>query len=736
MPNIATRALRWPRQGAYVSPFLFVVCLFVVTIPQHVSAQQSGTLVVSVQSTTGPVVGAEVLVGSATGTTNAEGLVSMSIPPGMVDVVVTRAGYDPAATPVEIRAGAETRIEIAMRPQSEIEETVIVTATRSERRVEDAPLRVEVVPSEEVQEKIAMAPGDVSMLLAETNGLRVQTTSPSVGGASVRIQGLSGRYTQILADGLPLYGGQSGSVGILQIPPMDLAQVEVIKGVASALYGMSAIGGVVNLVSRRPRADQPEREVLFNQTSHRGTDAALWLAQSVSEDWGFSLLGGTHWQQRSDLDGDGWTDLPMFRRGQIRPRLLWDNGAGQSVLVTVGAMNEQRRGGTLPGAVAPDGRPHAEHLDTLRVDTGLVGRFLIPGRRILAVRGSAVTQRHNRTFGDVTEEDRSRTWFNEMSVTGTNGDHTWVGGVALQRDTFQSIDVPRFNFAYTTPGVFLQDDYALSSVMTVSASGRVDVHSEFGTFLSPRLSALFRPMETISVRISGGRGHFAPLPFTDETDATGLTPVAPLLALEPEHANSFSADVTWSRPLFEVTTTGFYSRIENALAYRPGNGLYAGEIVNADGPTLTRGTEVIARFHADDLDVILTHMFVWSTEMDDSAVGRREVPLNPRHTAAFDVLWEVGQSQIGVEAFYTGRQVLEDNPYREAGSPYLLWGVLFTHRIGPALLYVNTENLGDVRQTKHERLLFPRRLSDGRWSTDAWAPLDGRTLNAGLRFRF
>ena len=100
-----------------------------------------------------------------------------------------------------------------------IEESVTVTATRTDRRIEDEPTRVEVVPSDEVQEKIMMTPGDVSMLLNETNGLRVQTTSPSLGGATVRIQGLRGRYTQILADGLPLYGGQAGSIGILQIPP-------------------------------------------------------------------------------------------------------------------------------------------------------------------------------------------------------------------------------------------------------------------------------------------------------------------------------------------------------------------------------------------------------------------------------------------------------------------------------------------------------------------------------------
>jgi iron complex outermembrane receptor protein len=181
------------------------------------------------------------------------------------------------------------------------------------------------------------------MLLAETNGLRVQSTSPSLGGATVRIQGLSGCYAQVLADGLPLYGGQSGSVGILQIPPMDLGQVEVIKGVASALYGMSAIGGVVNLVSRRPMQGAPEREFLLNRTSHAGTDGAVWIAQALNEQWGFTTLGGLHTQNRSDLDEDGWTDLPMFRRVQARPRVLWDNRSGRSALFTVAARGPGRR---------------------------------------------------------------------------------------------------------------------------------------------------------------------------------------------------------------------------------------------------------------------------------------------------------------------------------------------------------------------------------------------------------
>jgi iron complex outermembrane receptor protein len=516
---------------------------------------------------------------------------------------------------------------------------------------------------------------------------------------------------------------------------MDLAQVEVIKGVASALYGMSAIGGVVNLVSRRPRT--PDHEVLLNQTTHRGTDAALWFAEPVNDHWSYSVLAGQHWQGRSDVDRDGWTDLPTFRRTQVRPRVSWDNGTGRSIFATMGVLTEDRRGGTMPGAAMPDGQPHPENLQTRQFDGGVVGRVLLSGGRVFSIRGSGVTGRHDHLYGSAFERDRSRTMFGEASLTGTTGANTWVGGAALQRDTFRSIDVPRFDYAYTIPGVFAQDDYAVAHWLTASASRRVDMHSEFGSFFSPRLSLLFRPTARWSARVSGGRGHFAPSPFTEETDATGLAPVAPLGHLQPELANSISADLTWRKIPFEITTTLFHSNIAGAQVFRPlPNGPYAARIVNAETPTRTSGAEFIARYHEEDIDVIVTHMYLWSTEVGDDGAGRREVPLNPRHTASFDLLLEMGPAHVGFEVYYTGRQALEDDVYRSRSRPYVLWGIVYTHKVGPALLYVNTEDLGDVRQTKYDRLLRQVPLRDGRWATDAWAPLDGRSLNAGLRFAF
>jgi iron complex outermembrane receptor protein len=552
----------------------------------------------------------------------------------------------------------------------------------------------------------------------------------------VRIQGLRGRYTQILSDGLPLFGGQTGSIGLLQIPPMDLGQVEVIKGAASALYGMSAIGGVVNLVSRRP-PDGREAELLLNRTSHAGTDAVNWLAGPIGDDWGYTFVGGAHFEERSDLDEDGWTDLPYYRRVVARPRLFWEDERGKSLLLTAGGIAEKRRGGTMPNAVAPDGQPFAENLDTTRFDFGVVARMTAANGVLFSVRGSSTVQNHTQTFGSTRERDTHTTWFGEASATRSVGRHTWVAGAALQREGYDARDVPRFNYTYTVPGVFAQDEFVAAKWLTLSGSARLDWHNEFGTFISPRVSVLMRPSQPWTIRLSGGRGYFAPTPFTEETEATGLSLLAPLGALDAERADSWSADVTWARTPFEVTLTLFNSRIYRALALREtGQPDFPVAIVNVDGVTDSRGTEFIARRHVEGFDLILTHMFLWSTEPSPEGTGRREVPLNPRHSATFDLLREIGPARVGFEVFYTGRQSLEENPYRTRGFPHVLFGGLVDWRIGRSRIFLNVENLADVRQTREEPLVRPQRAADGRWTVDAWAPLDGRTFNAGVRIRF
>ncbi len=180
-------------------------------------------------------------------------------------------------------------------------------------------------------------------------------------------------------------------------------------------------------------------------------------------------------------------------------------------------------------------------------------------------------------------------------------------------------DVPRFDFLYTAPGVFAQDDVTVARWLTISGSGRIDKHSEYGTFASPRVSALLKARGGWTARVSAGRGYFAPTPFTEETEATGLSVVAPLGEVEAERADSFSGDLTWARAPLEITSTVFYSRVHGALQARAVESLDRPVvIVNSDAPTRTRGTELIARFHLDEpeVDVILTHMYLLSSEDD------------------------------------------------------------------------------------------------------------------------
>src|ERR1700750_1404040 len=169
-------------------------------------------------------------------------------------------------------------------------EAVVVSATRSSRTIANIPTRVEVISGEELDEKSNMKPGDIRMMLAESTGIQTQQTSATSGNSSIRIQGLDGKYTQIIRDGFPLYSGFSGGLGLLQIAPLDLKQVEVIKGSSSTLYGGGAIAGFVNLVSKTP-TDERQLDFLLNGTSALGLDASGFYSQKFKK-IGITLYGG------------------------------------------------------------------------------------------------------------------------------------------------------------------------------------------------------------------------------------------------------------------------------------------------------------------------------------------------------------------------------------------------------------------------------------------------------------
>jgi iron complex outermembrane receptor protein len=691
------------------------------------------TVRVEVTAQSVPIEHASVSVGGRLADTNSSGVVSLPAPLGSVEISVKKEGFLPAKTRVIVGEAREWRVSVELQPAEAVKAEITVSATRTEARLQDVPTRVETLDQEEIEEKTMMTPGDIVMLLNEMGGLRVQTTSPALGAASVRIQGMRGRYTRFLADGLPLFGQQGGGLGLLQIPPVDLARIEVIKGNASALYGAGAIAGVVDLLSRRP-STEPVHEVLLNRTSRGGTDASLFLAGQLSSSWGGSLLTGGDFQNRNDVDHDGWADLAGYSRGLMRPRLFWTGQGGQSAFITGGLLYENRRGGTLRGAALPaTGQPYEEGLKTQRYDIGGSYQAVIGGRYVLTARLAASLQQHDHQFGENRERDRHHMLFGELTARGNAGRQTWVIGAAAEREAYRPRDVTRFAYTYVTPALFAQDDLAILPWLSVSASGRADFHNRYGTLLSPRVALLVRGKGWTS-RASAGQGYFAPTPLTEETEAAGLTRLRVPKPLIAERGRSTSFDLTRTIGSLSATATLFSSSILHpALVTRT----TSYDLSNAPQSTTNRGVELVGMWRRQPFSLTATYSYLHTRQFDPDSPVRVEAPLTPRQNFGLTGMWENEKlGRFGAECYYTGSQRLEDNPYRKASRPYVSIGFLVEHRFGPVRAFFNAENLTDARQTRWDPILRPTRGADGRWTVDTWAPLEGRVFNGGLRFAF
>jgi iron complex outermembrane receptor protein len=155
---------------------------------------------------------------------------------------------------------------------------------------------------------------------------------------------------------------------------------------------------------------------------------------------------------------------------------------------------------------------------------------------------------------------------------------------------------------------------------------------------------------------------------------------------------------------------------------------------NLTEPTTKVGVDLLGILRRSPLALTASYTYVRSRETDGQMTN--DVELTPRHSVGLVAMVENDDARLGLEWYYTGRQRLEENPYRDTSDSYVVMGLLVERRVGPLRLFVNAENLTDVRQSRWDPILLRDRVTDGRWTVDAWAPLDGRVINGGVRVRF
>jgi iron complex outermembrane receptor protein len=631
--------------------------------------------------------------------------------------------------------GTETvEISLEKAEDGEEEEEVIVRATRSSRTISNTPTRTEIISGEELNEKANMKPGDIRMMLNETTGIQTQQTSATSFNAGIRIQGLEGRYTQILRDGYPLYSGFSGGLSILQIAPLDLQQVEVIKGSASTLYGGGAIAGLVNLVSKTPRK---EREINFlaNATSARGLDLSGFYSERYGK-LGLTVFGSRNTNAPFDPADIGLTAIPKFERYSINPRLFL-YGKNTTADFGISYITEDRIGGNL-NYIKNGGNGFFEENNTDRITVQLGIAHKLNEKATLQLKNSFSSFDRNIAIPTYHFNALQQSSFSELTWNIRGEKMDWVIGANFLtedlKETQRSADAVR-DYHYNTTGLFIQNTWSPAEKFVLETGIRGDHVSDYGFELLPRVSAMLRVSPKFTTRLGGGFGYKTPTVFTEESERIQFQNLLPININKSKNEGSAGGnwDVNYRTTIGEVGVSFnhlfFYTRLKKPLVLTgaPGGKI---QFQNSTGHIDTKGMETNLRLLYGDFKLFIGYTF---TDANTHFTNNKEwIPLTARHRLNNVLMYEIEEKlKIGLEGYYFSKQKLSDGSF---GKSYWITGFMVEKLWEKISLYINFENFTDTRQSKFD-FIYTGTI-DNPVFKDIYAPVEGFVVNGGIKISF
>ncbi len=708
---------------------------------QMTFAQNTFRAVIKDEETKKPVAGAELSIKDTDNlaAANAEGIVELSsIPDGRQVLVIFSPGYETKELILTFPLADSRPQDIFIRVTNEMEQ-VVISSTRTGREIDDVPTRVEAIDEEEVDEKINMRPANVSMVLHESTGIQVQQTSATSNTQSIRIQGLDGRYTQLLKDGFPAFGGFSGSLSILEIPPLDLKQVEIIKGPAATFYGGGAIAGVVNFISKEPQ-EKPVTNLIFNQTSALGTDLSVFNSRQFKK-VGYTLLGSLNYQKEYDVDDDDFTELPRTHSFNLSPRLFLDLDEKTKLVVGNSVSMQRRKGGDVFAirGQADNFHRYFESNDSFRNITTLsFEREFSGGKKISARQSLAFFTRELETPGYLFKGSQFNSYTDIIYFYPVKK-HALVFGFNAVYDGFrEGSNIPsalKRNETRTTVGGYVQDSFDITEKLSLEAGFRLDAVKDYGVFALPRVSLLYRITKNFSTRAGFGFGYKAPSVFTEEAEILLFQNVLPVgSALKAERSRGGTFDLNYKGAIGEKFTYAlnqmfFYTKIENPLVLLPDAGGKF-KFANAARPVRSSGFESNVRLGYGLMKIFAGYTFTHAKAK--YLAGDQTVRLLPKSKVNSALVFEKEANfKTGLEAYYSSSQVLSSGLRTRAIYEI---GLFAEKTFGKISLFINAENLTDVRQGRYGQVVFPPHQNPA--FAEIYTHTEGRTFNGGIKVRF
>jgi outer membrane receptor for ferrienterochelin and colicins len=655
---------------------------------------------------------------------------------GLYSITLSAIGYESKTELIKLPIATLLTIKL-VREEKEMEEITIVSSTRTNQNIEYAPIKIEILGSEEMNEESTVKPATVLGIIGDLSGVQIQQTSAVSGNANVRIQGLDGRYTQILRDGLPLYEGFSGGFGLMSIPPLDLKQVELIKGSASTLYGAGAIGGLVNMISKKPTATQ-EGIFTINNTTLKESNLDGFISKRFKK-IGYTLFGGITNQSAVDVNKDGFSDVGRLSSVVLHPRLFFYPKENTTITIGYTKTIENRIGGDMQVIKDKQDSVHQFYeKNKINRNSGelLFERNLGNNNKFL-IKSSISSFNRRVTTNSHNFNAKQLDYFSEASIVINKQKHNFVGGLNFSGNAFNKLpgdSVLINNTSANTIGAFMQYSYKWGRNSSVEFGLRNDYQSKYGNFILPRV-AIFQQLDKHwGVRAGFGVGYKIPDALTPQIQDYAIQHILPIDEFaKSEKSFGYNAEINYKLSFGDENTlfinqAFFLTQLNNPLVptqFSSGNNIV---FRNQNKSIVSKGFDTYAKLHCFGIELYagLTYTIAERKYLESNQF----VPYTPKFRMAymFTKEWE-GKGRFCIESSYNGPQYRFDNTKTPG---YLFFASMIEYKFNKHVsVILNGENLLDYRQSKSESL-FTGSISNPSFNT-LWAPIDGRVINLCLK---
>ena len=712
---------------------IFLVTLFAISF--KIYCQNSIKITVKTEDTKQPLANASVLINPLNkgASTDSMGKVFFqNLPNGNYEIVISFIGYSTVKEKLILPAkNSEIEIELE-EANNEDNPNIVVSTTRTDRSIRSTPTRVEVIAGGEISENVSMKPGEIRMLLNETTGIITQQTSAISNTANLRIQELEGRYTQLLKDGFPLYSGLSEGLSLVQIAPLDLKQVEIIKGSSSTLYGGGAIAGLINLVSKTP-TEKRDLSFLANGTTAGGFDLSGFYGEKF-KNIGITVFGSCNTSKPYDPSNSGFSVLPRFERYTITPRLFL-YGKNTNFNASVSFITEDRLGGSID-FIKNNNPGYFEKNNSSRFTTQLGLTHQINEHISLNFKNSYTNFKRLTAIPFYQFDGVQQSSFSEISLNHGVNKLQWVEGINIYTDKFT--EVPHSNqvlrnYSNTSLGGFVQSTWTPSPQFSLESGVRGDYTSPYGFVILPRISGLFNLSEYFATRIGGGLGYKLPTIFSEVSEEMQFQNILPIDQRLTRYEKSLGGNLDFT---YKTSIDGlkilinpllFYTRINHPLVLDSSRTQYA--FLNANGYTDSKGVEISMRLSFDQVKFYTGYSYTIAQNHFDSQTSF--YPLAPKHKLHFDLVYEAeGSLRIALESYYTSKQQLSDG---SIGNSFWLIGALIEKSWKNISIFINAEDINNVKQSDWGPI-YNGSIYNPNFK-DIYAPLDGRVINGGIKIK-